>query len=49
VTTSGRKLRTYSVRELFGPIMRVMLHGHRYLRNRHGMEIWYGDRRPDHN
>jgi len=49
VTTSGRKLRTCSVREIFTPIMRIVLHGRRYLQNRHGMEIWYGDRRPDHN
>ena len=49
VTTSGRKLRTCSVREIFAPILRIVLHGHRYLRNRHGMEIWYGNRRPDHN
>jgi glycosyltransferase involved in cell wall biosynthesis len=49
VITSGRKLRTCSVREIFTPIMRIVLHGRRYLRNRHGMEIWYGDRRPDHN
>ncbi|MGD0060322.1 MAG: glycosyltransferase [Verrucomicrobiia bacterium] len=49
VTTSGRKLRTCSVREIVTPIARIILHGRRYLRNRHGMEIWYGDRRPDHN
>lgn len=49
VTTSGRKLRTCSAREIFAPIVRIVLHGRRYLRNRHGMEIWYGDRRPDHN
>ncbi len=49
VTTSGRKLRTCSVREIFAPIMRIVFHGHRYLQNRHGMDIWYGDRRPDHN
>jgi hypothetical protein len=49
VTTSGRKLRTCSAREIFAPIMRIVLHGHRYLRNRHRMEIWYGDRHPDHN
>lgn len=48
VTTSGRKLRTCSVREIVTPIARIILHGRRYLRNRHGMEIWYGDRRPDH-
>jgi len=49
VITSGRKLRTCSVREIFAPIMRIVIHGHRYLQNRHGMDIWYGDRRPDHN
>jgi len=48
VTTSGRKLRTRSLREILTPIARIVLHGRRYLRNRHGMDIWYGDRRPDH-
>ena len=49
VITSGRKLRTCSLREILTPIARIVFHGHRYLWNRHGMEIWYGDRRPDHN
>jgi len=49
VRTSGRKLRTCSLREILTPIARIVFHGTRYLRNRHGMEIWYGDRRPDHN
>ncbi len=48
VTTSGRKLRTCSARKIFAPIVQIAFHGHRYLRNRHGMDIWYGDRRPDH-
>jgi hypothetical protein len=49
VTTSGRKLTTCSVREIAAPIMRIIFHGRRYLRNRHGLDIWYGNRRPDHN
>jgi len=49
VTTSGRKLTTCSVREIAAPIMRIIFHGCRYLRNRHGLDIWYGNRRPDHN
>jgi GT2 family glycosyltransferase len=48
-TRSGRKLRTCSAREIFTPLFRLVFHGRRFLRNRKGMDIWYGDRRPDHN
>jgi len=47
VTTSGRKLRTYSTRELFAPLLRFLFRGRRLLRDRRGLDIWYGDRRPD--
>lgn len=49
VTTSGRKLRTCSAREIVAPLLRLVFQGRRFLRHRRGMEIWYGDRRPDHN
>ncbi len=47
--TSGRKLRTCSVREIFTPLFRLVFQGRHFLRNRKGMDVWYGDRRPDHN
>jgi glycosyltransferase involved in cell wall biosynthesis len=49
VMTSGRKLRTCSLREILTPIARIIFRGHRYLWSRSGLEIWYGERRPDHN
>lgn len=48
VTTSGRKLRTHSAREIFAPLFRIAFAGRRHLRDRRGLEIWYGNRRPDH-
>ena len=47
VTTSGRKLRTHSGREIFGVMARLALTGARSVRRREGLDIWYGDRRPD--
>jgi glycosyltransferase involved in cell wall biosynthesis len=47
VTTSGRKLRTYSPRELLTPLLRFLLRGRRTLRDRRALDVWYGDRRPD--
>jgi glycosyltransferase involved in cell wall biosynthesis len=47
VLTSGRKLRSYSAREVFGVLGRMVLTGGRALRDRRGLEIWYGARRPD--
>ena len=47
VITSGRKLRVYSLREtfqLFGYLLRT---GPRALRQREGLEFWYGERRVD--
>ena len=47
VITSGRKLRVYSLREtfqLFGYLLRT---GPRALRQREGLEFWYGERRAD--
>ncbi|HEV3343777.1 MAG TPA: glycosyltransferase [Pirellulales bacterium] len=47
VTTSGRKLRTHSGREVFGLLMRLALGGLKTVRQREGLEIWYGQRRAD--
>jgi len=47
VTTSGRKLRAYSSREVLGIMARLALSGGRSIRRREGLEIWYGERRPD--
>src|SRR5262245_62253504 len=47
VTTSGRKVRTYSARELLGLMARLALSGGRRTRQRKGLEPWYGERRPD--
>jgi glycosyltransferase involved in cell wall biosynthesis len=47
-TTSGRKLRTCSAREILAPLFHLVFHGRHFLRNRRGMDLWYGDRRPDH-
>lgn len=47
VLTSGRKLRSYSGWEIFRVLTRLALLGKRGLRDRRGLEIWYGARRED--
>jgi glycosyltransferase involved in cell wall biosynthesis len=47
VTTSGRKLRAHSAREILGTMLRLALSGSRSVRRREGLEIWYGRRRAD--
>ena len=47
VTTSGRKLRTYSARELLGTLLRLALSAPASVRTRDGLDVWYGERRPD--
>jgi len=47
VLTSGRKLRSYSALEVFRVLSRLALFGRRALRDRRGLEIWYGARRDD--
>lgn len=47
VTTSGRKLRAYSASELLGVLARLALTGPKSVCRRDGLDIWYGDRRPD--
>ena len=47
VTTSARKLRTYSVRETLTFMARMALRGTKALKQRQGMEFWYAERRAD--
>jgi cellulose synthase/poly-beta-1,6-N-acetylglucosamine synthase-like glycosyltransferase len=47
VTTSGRKLRAYSGREVLGLLARIAVAGPKSVRQRKGLEIWYGERRAD--
>ena len=47
VTTSGRKFRAYSAGEVLGTMVRLALSGGRSIRRREGLDIWYGERRPD--
>ena len=47
VMTSGRKLRTFSGREILGPLVRMALSGGRSFQRREGLDIWYGERRDD--
>lgn len=47
VLTSGRKLRTHSVRETLRIMGRFILHGPKVIKQRRGMELWYGERRED--
>jgi glycosyltransferase involved in cell wall biosynthesis len=47
VLTSGRKLRAYSLRELFCVLVRLSAGGAGALANRDKLELWYGKRRPD--
>ena len=47
VTTSGRKMRTHSFRELIGTLGRIVIGGPRVLQNRQRLELWYGPRRRD--
>jgi glycosyltransferase involved in cell wall biosynthesis len=47
VTTSGRKLRTHSVREVLMIMGRLVLRGPDAVKKREGMELWYAERRED--
>jgi glycosyltransferase involved in cell wall biosynthesis len=47
VITSGRKLRAHSAREVLGLLARLALAGPKAVRRREGLELWYGERRPD--
>jgi glycosyltransferase involved in cell wall biosynthesis len=47
VVTSGRKLRTHSVREVLLVLGRLVLRGPNAIKQRQGMELWYAERRDD--
>jgi hypothetical protein len=47
VTTSGRKLRAYSGRELLVVLLGLAMRGRRGVSRRAGLDIWYGPRRCD--
>lgn len=47
VLTSGRKLRAHSPWEVIRVLSRLALLGRRGVRDRQGLEIWYGARRED--
>jgi len=47
VTTSGRKLHTFSNREVMTLLLRIARQGRGGVRQRQGMELWYGERRTD--
>lgn len=47
VTTSGRKLRAHSAREIYGLALRMALGGRSFLTRRENLEIWYNRRRGD--
>lgn len=47
VTTSGRKLRAYSAAEVLAIMSRLAFSRGRSVRRREGLDIWYGERRPD--
>ena len=47
VTTSARKLRTYSLKEVLSLISGIFRHGTKAVKQREGMEFWYAERRKD--
>lgn len=47
VTTSGRKLRTHTLREMLTVLVHVALRGSKAVKQRQGMDLWYGERRDD--
>ncbi|GAC1700610.1 MAG: glycosyltransferase [Steroidobacteraceae bacterium] len=47
VTTSGRRLRTHSGREMLMVMGRLALRGRKAVKQRQGMELWYAQRRED--
>ena len=47
VITSGRKLRTHSVREVLIIIGHLALCGPKVVKQRQGMDLWYAERRED--
>jgi glycosyltransferase involved in cell wall biosynthesis len=49
VTTSGRKLRTHSVGGMLWLLLRLVVRGPNVIKQRRGMELWYGERRDERN
>ena len=47
VTTSARKLRTYSLKEVLSLTSGILRHGTKAVKQREGMEFWYAERRKD--
>ena len=47
VTTSGRKLRMYSGKDVLRLFASILLAGPKALRSRDALEVWYGGRRED--
>ncbi|MEO8604221.1 MAG: glycosyltransferase [bacterium] len=47
VSTSGRKLRAHSGREVLGLLLRLALKGPKAMHRRDNLDIWYGERRDD--
>jgi glycosyltransferase involved in cell wall biosynthesis len=47
VTTSGRKLRMYSGREILRLFAGILLSGPKALKKRDGLDVWYSGRRED--
>ena len=47
VTTSGRKLRTFSNREWMTMLLHIARQGRGGVKQRQGMDLWYGERRND--
>lgn len=47
VVTSGRKLRAHSGREILGTLLRLAFTGPKAVRQRDGLDLWYGQRRAD--
>ena len=45
VATSDRKLRTFSLKDHFGLLLRMAVHGRKVLRSRKHLKLWYEDRR----
>jgi glycosyltransferase involved in cell wall biosynthesis len=47
VVTSGRKLRTVPAASMFALLGKYIVRGPRFLQRREGLDVWYGERRPD--
>jgi hypothetical protein len=44
ITTSARKLRTYSLKEVLLLTSGILRHGTKAVKQREGMEFWYAER-----